>query len=369
MRQLLAVIWIGLVWGTMAALVGVPCAEDAYPIYVYPAPKATPTVDGALDDACWEEAPLVSGFMYYGQASDEPAPVQTSFRIAYDDTALYFGIVCNEPLAARMGFPHAARDDRSVFGQEAIEIFLDPSHDHRRYYQFGLSAAGALYDSRAEDASWNSRGRVKTQVEENAWTMEFSVSWADLEHDRVIPGQVVGFNVCRDRYVEGREWMNWARTISGFHDPDRFAHLVLSPSAEQLGMLGTEFRKGEREGPIRIFGKEGISHTAYLTMARQALQEVQVILKKLDDMRRREDPTAAAELGRRLGAVREDLRPYEEKVAAAHPLDAPTGWRWTCICAGCSGLWGRCCGRPDWRRCWKRSENIQYRMFNVQCPM
>jgi len=301
---------------------GTARAEDAYPIYVYPAPKATPTVDGALGDACWEEAPLVSGFTYYGRVSGEPAPVQTSFRVAYDDTALYFGITCNEPLAARMGFPHAARDDAAVFRQEAIEIFLDPRHDHMVYHQFGLSAAGALYDSEAQNASWNSNARVKTRIGEDAWTMEFSVLWADFGIAPVRSGQVVGFNVCRDRYVEGREWMHWSRTISGFHDPDRFAHLVLSPSAEQLGMLGTEFRKGEREGPIRIFGRKGISHTAYLTMARRALQEVQDILGELEEMRRQETPTAAAELGRRLEAVRGELGPYEEKVRSARSLDA-----------------------------------------------
>ena len=300
-------------------------AADEYPIYVYPAPKVAsgPTVDGALADACWAAAPLVSGFTYYDDSSGEPAPVQTSFRAAYDDTALYFGITCNEPLVARMGVPRAARDNRAVFRQEAIEIFLDPHHDHASYYQFGLSAAGALYDSEAQNSSWNSHAKVATQIEENVWTMEFSVLWADFGYDRVDPGQVVGFNVCRDRYIGGgQEWMHWSRTISGFHDPDRFAHLVLSPSAEQLGVLAVEFRKGEREGPIRIFGKEGTSHAAYLTMARGALHDVQEILGELDAARRRETTAAAEELGRRLDAARAELKPYEEKIRTARSIDA-----------------------------------------------
>jgi len=84
----------------------------------------------------------------------------------------------------------------------------------------------------------------------------------------------VGFNVCRDREVGHiHQWTNWSQTKSRFHDPDRFAHLVLSPTSERLGRLGDEFRKGDRTGPLRIVGSEGFSHTSYRRLA-QALDGV-----------------------------------------------------------------------------------------------
>ena len=42
----------------------------------------------------------------------------------------------------------------------------------------------------------------------------------------------MGINVCRDRYLGAdRQWTNWSQTAANFHDPERFGHLVLSPTA------------------------------------------------------------------------------------------------------------------------------------------
>jgi hypothetical protein len=46
--------------------------------------------------------------------------------------------------------------------------------------------------------------------------------------------------------------MTWAKVQGGFHDPERFAHVVLSGTPEMIGKLSAEFRKGGRTGPITV---------------------------------------------------------------------------------------------------------------------
>ena len=205
-------------------------AADEYPVKVYPCPRLAPppVIDGSPDDACWATAPLVSGFTRY----NKPVllDVQASFRVGYDDQCLYFAVLCDEPLAAKLTPSFAGRDSSGCFRGETIEIFLDPRHDHTDYYQFAVNLAGSFYDSHKADAYWNSAARLGTKLGAKGWTLELAIPWRDVGLATPRPGAVVGFNVCRDRYAGGaREWSNWSQTMANFHDAPRFGHLVLSP--------------------------------------------------------------------------------------------------------------------------------------------
>ena len=299
-------------------------AGDDYPIKVYPCPRlsAGPKIDGDLSDACWQAAPLVSGFTRYNKP--QLMPVQTSFRAAHDAGHLYFAVRCDEPAIDRVTPTHAGRDSGGVFRGEAIEIFLDPRHDHANYYQFGVNFAGSFYDSRKSDPTWNSQSRLKTRPAGKGWTLEMAIPWKDLGLAEAKAGTVVGFNVCRDRHAGGaREWSNWSQTKANFHDPVRFAHLVLAPTPEALAGLAPEVRKGDRRGPIVIFGHAGEARKAYLAMARAALGRLDALLARLADEGKRERSDAArAEVAWRLEQARHEVRPYRDRIDSGRALDA-----------------------------------------------
>lgn len=297
--------------------------QDTYEIKVYPCPRfaAAPKIDGDLSDACWKAAPLVSGFTFYNKP--ERAPVQTSFRVGWDDRCLYFAVRCDEPNAGRLTPEHAGRDSHGCFRGETIEIFLDPNHDHAGYYQFAANLAGSFYDARGHDPTWNSKSRLRTKVAADGWTLEMAVPWADLGVAAPRAGKVVGFNVCRDRYVGGRQWSNWSQTMANFHDPVRFAHLVLSPTEKMLGGLRAEFRKGDRRGPIAIFGREGAARKAYLAMAREALTRLDAVLGTLEKEGRAEPlQETRKEMALRLETARHLVEPFRKRIGSGKPLDA-----------------------------------------------
>ena len=193
-------------------------AEDNFPIGVYPCPRAerAPVIDGKLDDAVWQQAPLVSGFgiLETGQL----ATPQTSFRLLWDDTCLYLAVHCDEPLTGKLNPVRYPRDDHAVFGSETIEFFVDPNHTHELYYQLAFDVAGSLYDGEREATLWDSKARVASVLADGFWSAEIAVPWGPLQTTPQT-GKIVGFNVARDRSVGAKSYSTWTRLINGFHDP------------------------------------------------------------------------------------------------------------------------------------------------------
>ena len=300
-------------------------AADELQILVYPCPRAErpPVIDARFDDACWSAAPVASGFTYFEK--DELAPVQTSFRVCYDDAALYFAITCDEPTLQRVGRVKGGRDDVEIFHHEAVEIFIDPGHTHSAYYQLGIDAAGSLYDvGSGQGTTWNGHIAVATAIANDSWRVEVAAPWKDLGVQPK-PGQVHGFNVCRDRYIgPDRQWSNWARVMVTFHDPIRFAHLVLSPTPDALAGLAAELRKGERMGPIRILTSEGIAGQAYGAMLKETLDKVGVHIAELRRLAGTDrDPAVRREMDARLKPLEAEVD-EARKALADRTVDAAT---------------------------------------------
>lgn len=296
-------------------------ADDQYDIKVYPLARAnhTITIDGALDEACWERSLAVRGFTQFNKP--ELMEVQATIRLLYDDRFLYFGLDCDEPNMDKVTPVDHARDSRDIFHGETIEIFVDPDHTHSTYYQFGINAAASVYDSIRSDVAWSADVRAATELGETGWTLEVAIPWADMGATPE-PGKVIGFNVCRDRYAGAdKEWMNWSQTKANFHDPLRFAHAVLSPDAQRLGALEAEYRKGGRSGAILFLGLAGLTEAAYRALSREALVTSAESLAQMEGALEAEgEQGAREELARRIAEYREELAGFADQVESGKPL-------------------------------------------------
>ena len=54
---------------------------------------ARPQIDGVLDDPVWQQAPIFTGFVQREPEEGQPASEKTTVQLAYDDEALYVGIM------------------------------------------------------------------------------------------------------------------------------------------------------------------------------------------------------------------------------------------------------------------------------------
>jgi hypothetical protein len=134
-------------------------------------------------------------------------------------------------------------DDRAIFSDDAIEVFIDTNWDKLTYYQFaanteGITGEGRLYNFTLYNEPWECR-IVKG---DSYWNAEVKIPYASLEA-KAQPGQTWGMNVCRDAKsfpmpeTEEQRRQGWTAaefaalspTGPGYHTPGRFAAVKFGP--------------------------------------------------------------------------------------------------------------------------------------------
>ncbi len=174
-------------------------------------------IDGVASESAWQSAPAVSGLRQQRPNEGADPTQRTEVRVLYDDQALY--------VAARMFDAHAdsivrtlARRDYGMRSDVFI-LFLDPQHDRRSGYFFGLSAAGTLYDGTMQNdiersSTWDGVWEGRTRVDGEGWTAEFRIPFSQLRFAR----------------ADVQEWgINFARSMGrGFEE----IYLVYTPGNE-----------------------------------------------------------------------------------------------------------------------------------------
>jgi hypothetical protein len=192
-------------------------------MYECPRTAVPPVIDGRLDEACWQQAPVTGQFTLtlnrQGEAPTEP----TSARLLYDAQFLYMGITCAEAHPEALKVTVTTRDNVSVCGDDAIEMFFQPDPPDGAYFQLAANSIAAQYDGQAFDGSWDADWQAEAHVGQDAWTLECAIRLSSLGR---LPaaGEAWGFNLNRE-YRAG-EYQCWSNTFGGFHNPGRFGHLI-----------------------------------------------------------------------------------------------------------------------------------------------
>ncbi len=188
-----------------------------------------PTIDGRLDDVCWQTA-AATGEFWTLRASTSTI-MQTLVQAVYDGDSLYLGITCLEEHPERILANVRVDDLSSVMADDAVEVFLHPDPDSPDYYQLSANSIGTRYDGRGFDSSWNGSWRAAGTVGSDAWHLECAIDFSSFDRFGV-PGAAWGFNVCRDRNGEGdTQWSCWSPSPGGFHQPQHFGRLIFGGEA------------------------------------------------------------------------------------------------------------------------------------------
>lgn len=156
-------------------------------------------IDGILSEAIWQTAVPVPTLV-----QDEPneggAPSQPSdIWVVYDTKALYMGGRLYDSTPDSI----VARLDRrdSDMDSDILLIGLDPYHDRRSGYYFGLSAAGAIYDGVIyndtwTDDSWDGVWEGAVKRDEKGWYLEMRIPFSQLRFKKS-SSYVWGVNIYR----------------------------------------------------------------------------------------------------------------------------------------------------------------------------
>jgi hypothetical protein len=177
-------------------------ALSALGAHAQPAPRvltavrasSPPVIDGRLDEAAWNDARPVAGFLQRDPAEGHPATDDTEIRIAYDDDALYVGVRLLDRQPGAIVRQLSRRD--AAVDADAVIVYLDPHHDHVTGAQFGVSAAGVqrdalVYNDNFLDPSWDAVWESAVATDAGGWAAAFPVPSCNRGVDRRTGGRAV----------------------------------------------------------------------------------------------------------------------------------------------------------------------------------
>ncbi len=207
------------------------------------------TLDGALDEPAWREAPLANGFIQNDPREGTAATYDTEVRVLYTDDAIYFGVWAKDDEPSKI-IVSDLKKDYNTGSSDGFRVVLDTFHDGRNAYQFATNPAGAKWDSqmanegRDNNANWDGIWDVKTRVTETGWFAEIWIPFRTLKFSDADP-QVWGINFERKlrRLNEDSYWS----PIPRIYDAQR-----VSLAGTLEGMRGLRAGKSLRVKPYAL---------------------------------------------------------------------------------------------------------------------
>ena len=185
--------------------------------------EQSPVIDGVLDEATWERAPVAGDFLQ--QDPDEGAPIteRTEFRVLYDDKALYLGVWCFDSEPEAIIGRVMTRDDYP-YEDDHIYIAIDSFLDYRNGYAFATNPNGCRWDGLIVNnsftgGSWDAIWECKSRVTGEGWFSEIAIPFNSISFD---PDNTTwGLNISRNirRKNETGRWHNpprqlWTSSVS-----------------------------------------------------------------------------------------------------------------------------------------------------------
>ena len=182
--------------------------------------SSTVTMDGALTEPIWQRAAPIENFSEKNPTEGATPSQRTVVRIAYDDEAIYIGAELFDTAPDSIRAPLSRRDHFA--SADRFTVFLDPYHDKRTGFFFGVTAAGTLIDGTLynddwDDDTWDGVWDAKVRRTASGWTVEMRIPYSQLRFAQRASYQW-GINFRRDiaRYNED-DWLVYTpKSGSGF---------------------------------------------------------------------------------------------------------------------------------------------------------
>ena len=146
-------------------------AEEERPRLEPSRTTSPPSIDGVLDDAAWQGAPLpLTEWLTYNPLNGDKLPQRTEVRIVYDDKYIYFAFHCLDPEPAGVRTNISRRD--SMWNDDWVGFSLDSVGNGQTAYDHFINPSGIQGDilttpsageNSAPDWVWDSAGRRTSQ--------------------------------------------------------------------------------------------------------------------------------------------------------------------------------------------------------------
>ena len=116
-----------------------------------------PELDGALDDAVWQQASVIDEFLQQEPEEGAPATERTEVLILYDAENLYIGVRAYDSEPDGIISTEMRRDSDRILDEDSFQIILDTFNDSRSGYMFVTSPFGAKLEQQISDEGQSGR--------------------------------------------------------------------------------------------------------------------------------------------------------------------------------------------------------------------
>lgn len=232
--------------------------------------KHSLSINGVLDDEAWLMCTDHSRFIQIEPKQDTAALAETIVKVLFNETYLYFGITCEEPMGKKAIRATDLKRDFNQQQHDVVAIALDPFNDKRNAVVFAVNPYGAQrdyqsFDDRLYDVDWDAQWNVRTKINENEWVAEIAIPWKSLRYktlDHV--KQNWGINIFRSRRALGIQdalssyprvftyaRMNFAGQLTEIKPPRPTTNLRLNPYI----LFDAQSNNGQRQDELKVGGE------------------------------------------------------------------------------------------------------------------
>jgi len=175
------------------------------------------TLDGNLNEHCWQNAFKISNFTQRELNEGEPATEKTEVAIIYSTNVMYIGFWGFDKDAEKIVTQKMERDFR--WGtDDNFEIIISTFNDNRNGYLFVINPNGARADvlisneGEGFNRSWNGVWDVTTSITDEGWFAEIQIPFSTLKFKNA-DSLTWGINFERNirRKKEQVMWQGWSR--------------------------------------------------------------------------------------------------------------------------------------------------------------
>ena len=145
-----------------------------------------PKMDGYLDDPIWQEASAAAGFRQMLPAEGYLDTERTEVRVLYDESNIYFGVMCYDREPERVVATEMRRDT-NVDDDDNFELAIAPYGDDGDTYYFITNPLGsrrdALVGPSTFNPNWNANWQCYGKRHHMGWSLEIAIPFRNIRFD------------------------------------------------------------------------------------------------------------------------------------------------------------------------------------------
>ncbi len=182
-----------------------------------------PVIDGNIEEIWAKNGTRIDQFLF----KEKPAQAKTVAWIGCDKDNLYLAVRSFVSDISKIKANKYPKDSGRLFGEDCIEIFLDPARTGKVYYQLGLNAAGSKADvGLGRNIGWNTEWPTAVKINPKTKSIDYEVQ---IPFAAIAQGNMTnkwGFNLGRNSSETGQASSLIKYPQVNFHKPEYYPTLV-----------------------------------------------------------------------------------------------------------------------------------------------